>query len=148
MNKLLKIILIIFAVILVLILLISAYFYWFHVFKTMKICISEEKADMGIPCTIKEECIDAVKKGAPEIEKALSENPKMIKEKINEAFEESVICESTCKIKEIRGMNPNEEIITCESGDKEVILKIRGKEVIEILSFIKNNPEYEKSFQI
>jgi hypothetical protein len=146
MKKAVKIFLLVFLIIIIVITLTCIYFYYFHVFKTLKICISNNKTDLLIPCIDKQQCKDLLLNSDPSIKKSMDEVPTIMKQKIEESFDQSIICEGTCKIKEVKNTLGSYGQELCLQGEKEIALNIRGKEAIDILLFIKSHPELNKSF--
>ena len=132
--------LIIFAVIILIILCIGIYFYQFHVFKTMKICISNQEQELNIACETNEECINMLMNPIGEI--VPDENsgiPNFMKEKMIEVFYEAIYCDSTCKIREIYDPGFRYQELECQLGEKEIIYKIKGKELLKIRRFLKED---------
>lgn len=144
MGKVLKIILIIFLIIVLLIAAVGVYFYQFYVFKTFRVCISNDVQDLPIECESDEECFDMFTGTSEELKdtrEIIELAPDFIQEKILEISEEAAYCESTCKVRRIYGDLTGEKIESCEPGDKEIILEIRGREALQILNLIRKNPE-------
>jgi hypothetical protein len=141
MAKFLKIFLIVF---LILILMSSAagyYFYNFFVFKTLRVCITEETFDSQISCNINEDCYNYAKDN---LEIEVDNLPPFITSKIDNVISKSIHCEKTCRIKEFYGDGINRElgsVKSCSENEEEIIIEIRGKEGFEILKFLKKNKE-------
>jgi len=135
MNKAVKIILIVFGVLILIAVIAGVYFYYFHIFKTLRICIKQESSDLMINCSSDNYCYDFVKgKAGNYSEEDLKKLPDFIKEKIEnsqdkaealkESFEqldnapkflsnmlnniinEVLYCDSTCRYKEFYGSAP------------------------------------------
>jgi len=125
-------------IILVLILGTAFYFYGFHVFKTIRVCVGDV-TDTKIPCNVSQECIDiAVKFG---LDVNLSETPDFIQEEFQKVADEAIYCDQTCFTKEIRGMDLEigklELLESCNSNETEFKIDIHGKEGIEIFKWLK-----------
>lgn len=136
MGKILNIIGVIFLVILAIILGLFIYFYNFHVFTTLTICVSDEIEKEGTSCETDSECIDRFL--SETIEESM---PDFLSEKISEASQKVVFCEGVCKQRKIYGNfigEESENFAGCENGDEEISLKIRGKEGIKLFNYLKN----------
>ncbi len=72
---------------------------------------------------------------------ALDGAPEFVRVKVNEVLERSIYCEGNCFIRKIRGIDFTSgelEILTsCEVGEDEVVIEVRGKEGIEVLEWMK-----------
>lgn len=144
MGKVLKIILIVFLIIVLLIVAVGVYFYYFHVFKTFRVCISNEIENTPVECKANEECFNMIVNRSAELKEAMEMveiAPDFIKEKISGISEEAAYCESTCKIKRIYGDLTGEKIESCNPGDKEIKIEIRGKEGLQIFNLMRKNPD-------
>ena len=136
MGKILSVIGIIFLVILAVIVGLVIYFYNFHVFTTLTVCVSDEIEEESELCETDSECV----------EKFLSETidegmPDFLREKIGEVSDRAVFCERVCKTRKTYGNFIGEEskdFAGCENGDDEISLKIRGKEGIKIFNYMRN----------
>ncbi len=134
-----KILLIIIGIIVILIAGTGIYLYNFHVFKTIKFCVTNNVSDSNISCSSNEECTEKVREEAAEVKKAMEEAPDFAKDKLNEIFNEAVYCEQTCRIKNVRGFSEQGSIAKCEEGEKEILWEIHGKEGIKMFLWIKNS---------
>ena len=94
---------VIFLVLILLIAGVGIYFYKFHVFKTLRMCISEDSQDSMVQCTSNDFCFEQIIQNIPELQENLEKAPDFARDKINEVFESAVFCDKTCKIKQIRG---------------------------------------------
>jgi len=131
-------ILIIFLILILLIAGVGIYLYKYHVFKTLRICISEDSQDMIIPCTSNDFCFEQVIQFIPELQKNLEKMPDFARDKMEEVFESAIFCDQTCKIKQIRGLGEDiGSIDFCEEDEQEIKLEIRGKEAIEFLRYMR-----------
>jgi len=140
MKKRGGILLVIGIIVLVLILLVAGvaiYLYNFHVFKTVRVCVGEGQ-DMEYSCDVVQDCIDAYNSTSIDIDDA----PEFLREKLQEILDEVVYCDTTCFVKDVRGINVEtmeiEYLDSCESGETEIALDIRGKDGLEILDYIKS----------
>jgi hypothetical protein len=129
-------------IILLAIILIAAgaafYFYNYYVFKTFHICVTNEINDTQIPCSSDDFCIGEFRDGdeMPDLDGF----PPLIGEKVSEAFDLAIFCEESCKFRRIRGIGDGadiQSIDSCEPGDDEITLDIRGKEGLALLKFVK-----------
>jgi hypothetical protein len=142
MNKrglILKIIAIVFIASLAL----GIYLYNYRVYKTMRVCITEDVIDTQAECSEDLECVNKFKKENKEFSDKLETSPDFIKTKLLEAIEGSVYCDVTCKNKEICGDLVKESCkneTSCEEGEKEILIQIRGSDLTGLARFLKDNP--------
>jgi hypothetical protein len=141
MRLILKIILVVAGVIIVFIIGGLIYFYNFHVFKTVRMCITNEVDDSGVNCSSNQECLDIVLNKTDGLKK-IPEMPKFIEDKVLELMQIAIYCDGTCK------MNKTEnaeawfvEKEKCEEGNYEVLIEIRGKEGIQIIEYLRKQGE-------
>ena len=132
-GSVLIIVAIVLGVLAILILGVGVYLYNFHVFKEVRLCLGEPE-DTGYQCSNVQECFD--KADELQIEYNVSELPSFARDKLEMLAEEGVYCEGTCKIKKVRGINLETyelgELESCNEGEGEILIKIRGKEGIQI----------------
>jgi hypothetical protein len=125
-------------IILVLLIGTAFYFYSFHVFKTVRVCVGDA-TDTKIPCNISQECVDIAIKFGSDIN--LSETPNFIQEEFQKVSDEAIYCDNTCFVKEVRGMDLEigqlELLESCDSDETEFKIDIHGKEGIEIFKWLK-----------
>lgn len=125
-------------IILILIMSVGIYFYNFHVFKTLRVCLSDGK-NTNLPCENNSQCRDFAKTLMPMID--LEGAPYFINVNFQRVFNEAIYCEQTCFIRDIRGVNPNtqkfELIEKCEKNETEITVDIKGKEAIEVFKWMK-----------
>lgn len=134
-----KVILIILWILTAIVILAGIYLYNFYVFKEFKICISDENIqDTKVPCIDNKYCINAVKSNLTDLNK-LNELPEFFKEKANDLFEKAVFCEQTCKFKQVKGEPFTEKVDNCKPNEQEILIKIRGKEGLQLLRFMQEN---------
>ena len=145
MKKKGGVLLVIGIILLVIILVVAGggfYFYNFYVFKTVRICVTNEVNDTPIICSSDDFCIEKFRSSSELPD--LSSFPSLISDKIFEAFDVAVFCEETCKVRRIRGFGDGEnieEIESCSEGDEEIKLEIRGKEGVALLKFLEENED-------
>ena len=140
--KLLKILTIIFLILIIIIIAVAAYLYYFHVFYTYRLCVSNQVEDLEIPCTTKQECIDtALEKMNQEQKTQIESLPEIAKEKLEQAYDYAILCQQTCKEKEIYGggMGGIKEVSACQPDETEIKLEIRGKEGLQLYGYLKEN---------
>lgn len=142
MKKNMKRVFVILSIILVLLCLAFVYFYYFYVFEELRVCITGNSIDIEVPCDNNQACMDMVMQTLPNIKETLDKAPQFMKVKINETFSNALVCETTCKIKEISGtdLTTGETLKSCKPGDKEILQKVHGKELLQVYKFVKDNP--------
>lgn len=133
-----KIVLIVVAVIILGLVVAGVYLYNFHVFKTVRICVGEGQ-DMLYPCETAQDCFEAT--GNTDIIASLDGAPDFIKETFQDMLDEAVYCDGTCFVRDIRGIDTEtqelEMLESCDGGETEIVLDIRGKEGLEIYKWMK-----------
>lgn len=127
------------------------YVYYFYTFKTVRICLPEQAIDTNLTCSSNQDCMNMFKTGAREmqdVETQISTAPEFMKTLINSATNASILCESTCKIRQmnenaIRGISgPN---LYCNAGEIEVAkVNVHGKELIQFFKYSRTNPQFFK----
>ncbi|MBU1136595.1 MAG: hypothetical protein KJ559_03755 [Nanoarchaeota archaeon] len=137
---LIKIFFCVFLIFVIICLVIAVYFYNFHVFKTLRVCISNDVQGTTISCSNNQDCIKLVKENIEEM-KSLGNLPDFMMVKIDEVFSKIVYCDSNCKMKKIYGMGFGgvEEAEFCKELEEEIKIEIRGKEGWEFLKFMKDS---------
>jgi len=137
--SLFKIILIILGIIVLLIVGTGIYFYKFHVFKSVRICIGNEIEDLKIPCSGNQECFNLVKNNISELKESLEKLPESMISEFDEIINLAVYCDNTCKTKKIygEGFSGIEKIESCKQGEKEFLVEITGEEGLEILKGLR-----------
>ena len=130
---------IVIVILVVISLIVGIYFYNFHVFKTVRICVGDV-TDSMIPCSVTRDCVDAGKEFGLEVD--LSDVPDFIRENFQDILDEVVYCDGTCFVKNVRGFDYESQEIemleSCEIGEVEFAVEIRGKEGLEIWKWMKN----------
>jgi hypothetical protein len=121
------------------------YAYNVHVYKTVRVCLAEEW-DSKFPCENTQQCIELIEQysnSSQEIKARLEGAPQFLKEKIQEAIDKGVRCDTTCIVRDLRGINKEtgefEFLESCNPGEEEIALDIRGKEALEIKKFLDEN---------
>ena len=141
MKKLGGILLIVGIILIVLILGTGFYLYNFHVFKTVRLCVSDAK-NMEISCRVTSDCTDLI---TEEIDNDFSDAPDFIQENFQKIIEEIVYCDGTCFMKNIRGMNLDtgefEMLDSCKIEEKEIVIEIRGKDGLEIWKYLEGRED-------
>ena len=134
--------LIILIVIVVVILVVSVagiYFYNFHVFKTVRVCVGAAN-DTEVGCNVTQDCFDLAEKHGLTID--LGDAPNFVKENFQKVVDEAVYCDGTCFVKNVRGVSREtqelEMLESCEDGEVEFAVDIRGKEGLEVLEWMKS----------
>lgn len=116
------------------------YAYQFYVFKTLRVCISDRTIDSKVECLDNQECIGFFMNSTG-MQERIQDVPEFIKVNLIEISEEAVYCESTCRAREVYGDITGESIESCEEGDKEILIEIRGKEGLEMLNYLRTHRE-------
>ena len=115
------------------------YFYEYFSFKTLKICVTEESVDSEMACSVQTDCLEEISeyKSTEEFE----ELPSFIKQKLDEGISKIITCDETCKVKEVYTNFYGEDIRefeSCAEGEEEISIEIRGKEGLQLLTYLKN----------
>lgn len=132
------IILIVVAVLIIIAGGVAVYFYNFHVFKTVRICVGEG-VDTGMSCSVTQDCIDLAEENGFSVD--LSDAPVFVQENFQRAIDEIVYCETTCFAKNVRGIDFETQELqmleNCENGEVEIAVDIHGKEGLAIMKWLK-----------
>ena len=84
-------------------------------------------------------CVDLIRK---DIGKGFSDAPEFIQKNSWEIINEIIYCEGNCFMKNVRGVNLEtgefEMLNSCRTGEKEILIEIRGREVLEMLKYLEN----------
>ena len=133
-----KIILIVVVVIFLIVGVALIYFYNFHVFKSVRICVGTAN-DTEVSCSVAQDCIDSAEEIGLSVD--LGDAPDFILENFDRVVDEAVYCDGTCFVKDVRGVNPDtqelELLESCDDGEVEFVVDIRGKEGLEIWKWIR-----------
>lgn len=109
------------------------YFYNYHVFYSMRTCISSTNiTSLPVACNSSITCIDIVNKFSQQIAPN-AKTPDFLEKKTQEIITNAVYCQGTCKIKLVY----KEDV--CKTNDKEIKILFHGKELLESYSFAKEN---------
>src|SRR3989344_310062 len=140
MGKIAKIFLVIFIVSTLASAGVAYYFYNFYVFKTLHIWIAQEKTDLQFTCVSSEECFEKVFDNADEVRASVDSAPGVIKERLEEVYDLAVICEETCKYREVYGAGfvGDENYVPCTDGDTEIKQEIKGMEALSFIGAAKD----------
>ena len=119
------------------------YAYNVHVYETLRVCLGAD-VDTGFSCETNQQCIDLVEKysnESKEFRALLDDAPNFLKEKFQEGLDKGIRCEQTCILRDIRGINKEtkefEFLESCNAGEEEITLEIRGKEGLAIKKFME-----------
>jgi hypothetical protein len=138
MGSVLKIIGVVFLVLVVLLIGAGVYFYNYHVFKEIRLCVGEG-VDSEMSCNVTADCTDFA--GDQGLDVDLSDAPNFVRENFQMVVDEAVYCDGTCFVKNIRGIDREtqelEMLESCDSGEVEFVIEIRGKEGVEVLKYLK-----------
>jgi len=114
------------------------YFYNFHVFKTVRLCLGDAEGT-GIPCGSGSECLDLMGASGQKIN--LSDAPEFVRENFQKVMDKAIYCDGDCKVRNVRGINKEtrelEFLDSCNPGEEEIVIEIRGKEGLEILNYLR-----------
>ena len=116
MGKLLSFFGIVFILIVLVLVGAGVYFYNFHVFKTLRICVADESIDSNFSCSTQDDCL-------------------------KEASREIIVCEQTCKVKKMYTNfyeEGSKEFDSCAEGEKEISMELHGKEGLKLFGYFKN----------
>ena len=117
----------------------GVYFYNFYVFKELRLCLGEPM-DTNISCSTVQDCLDEAENLQTKYN--ISELPKFARDKFKILSDEAVFCDGICRIKNVRGVDFKtyelKELEFCEEGEKEILIKIHGKEAIQVWDYIKD----------
>jgi hypothetical protein len=132
------IILIVIVVILLVVGIIAFYFYNFHVFETVRVCVGVAN-DTGVGCNVTQDCFNLADENGLSVD--LDGAPDFIAENFQNVVDEAVYCDGTCFVKNVRGVNSEtqelEMLESCNDGEVEFAVDIRGKEGLEVLEWMK-----------
>jgi len=116
---------------------VAFYFYNYHVFKEVRVCIGEAE-DVGLSCEVRADCLEAFNISLD----SLDDSPEFVAEKVGDVLERSVYCEGSCFVRAVRGIDFEsgglEELENCKDGEEEIVMEIHGKEGLEVLEWMRN----------
>ncbi|MFH1521480.1 MAG: hypothetical protein ABIF18_00825 [archaeon] len=128
------------AIIFVVILLVAGiYFYNFYVFKSVRICVGDATGTT-VSCGVTQDCVDIAE--IVELNIYLEDAPSFVQENFQRILDEVVYCDETCFIRKVRGINFEsqelEVLDSCEEGEIELVIEIRGKDAFEIWRWMES----------
>lgn len=110
------------------------YLYNFQVLKTIRICVGEPE-NLGIPCNENLDCVKLIKD-------EIGDAPPFIRENFDRVIYEIIYCEESCFLRNVRGVNLErselELLDSCELGEKEILIDVRGKDCLEIWKWFES----------
>lgn len=113
------------------------YFYKFHVFKELRVCVSHGEGELtNVSCIVDSDCLNYLKENLEEW-RSVENAPSFLQEEVENIFSEAVYCNANCYIREVRGLGDFGELESCNEGEKEVLIQIKGKEGLELLDYAK-----------
>jgi hypothetical protein len=128
---------IIFVILILVVAGVGFYFYNFHVFKEVRICLGESE-DTSIPCMVREDCLETFNISLD----ALESSPEFVKNKAGDVLDKAVYCEGTCFIRMTRGIDFEsgelELLSSCGDNEEEIVVEVRGRDGLEMLEWMKN----------
>lgn len=129
---------IVFVVIFVLIILLAgAYLYYFHVFKSVRICLGEE-IKSEFQCDDNSFCEDLLMKSVG-LDFEEMELPDFFRAQIDKLISENARCDDVCYFRNIKVGFMGYEIEQCDSMEKENLIELRGRELIDIYFWSEKN---------
>jgi len=138
MGKVLKVVGVVVLVLFVLFVVAGIYFYNYYVFKTVRICVGDG-VNSEVPCGSIQECVDLVNE-RQDVGAGLDGVPDFVRENFEDVMDEVIYCDGTCFMRDIRGIDYETgellELDSCEVGETEFVMEIRGREGIEILKWM------------
>lgn len=138
MGRVLKIVGIVILVLVVLIVGAGIYFYNYYVFEKVRVCVGEG-VDSEVSCVSVLDCADLVREQWLDID--LIDAPDFVRENFQKVFDEAVYCDETCFVKDVRGIDYETgelgKLESCDVGEVEFVMEIRGKEGLEVLKWMK-----------
>lgn len=138
---------ILFLLFIILAVLAGVYLYNYHVFKTIRIC-EGDLIDTNISCNYIEDCFEefGLDYGSFEIDGF----PEFVQPTAQGILDRNFYCDRNCMIGSVRGVDfatkEFEDIDTCNLGERETVIELRGKELLEIYSYVRENHLLSKPF--
>ncbi len=118
------------------------YFYNYHVFKEIRVCVGEWQ-DTQFPCETRKNCLDAMNFSNKAVEGA----PDFVVKNFEDILDAVVYCDGNCFAGVVRGIDyasgELENLEGCESEEDEFIMEIDGRNGLEILKWMKSRSELE-----
>ena len=124
----------IFLILILLILIAVFYFYNFYIFKGFRTCVSSQEQDTNFSCTSNEECIEFVMNYS---NISQEEIPQIIQAENTKILNEAIYCNNTCRVREIYGEFTGNPVESCNFGDKEFLLQLKGKDIIKMMDYLE-----------
>ena len=114
------------------------YFYHFHTFKTIRVCLSENGRNTNITCETDMDCLEMMK--AFNQETNYENTPNVIVNYFDRIDENSVYCNDTCYTRSSRGFTSQDLdfLDSCNESEIEIAVDIKGKDAIQIFKWLKN----------
>ena len=137
-RGLLKILIGILLVIVIATISAGIYLYYFHTFKTIRVCLSETGRDTNLTCETNDDCVEIVRAFSQEIDE---DTPEIMKYNFERILNESMYCNATCYVRETRGFNPASQDLefldSCNDSEIEIAVDIKGKDAVQIFNWLK-----------
>ena len=124
----------IFIILILLVLIAVFYFYNFYIFKEFRTCVSSQEQDTFFPCTSNEECIELAMNYS---NISQEEIPQILQAEKTKILNEAIYCNNTCRVREIYGDFTGSPVESCNFGDKEFLLQLKGEEIIKMIDYLK-----------
>ena len=127
----LKVLGIVFLVLIVGVVGAGVYFYEFHVFKTVTVCLGERRV-LNITCENEDDCLFILDEGIGE---GVKNSPDFVREKFDKIKEGIVGCDNFCTIRNVSIVGLGEDSYgkeSCYDGEDEYSVEIRGKELVDL----------------
>lgn len=125
----------VFLILIILILIVGFYFYNFYIFKEFRTCVSSQEQDTFFPCTSNEECIELAMNYS---NISQEEVPQIIQAENTKILNEAIYCDNTCRVREIYGEFTGNPVESCNFSDKEFLLQLKGKDIIEMVDYLES----------
>ena len=149
-KNFLKTFLIFVGVAILLIFLVGFYFYNYHVFEVVEVCVGDYQ-EINKSCESVDDCLKLFENYEENFNETdfsdfgdygnVSDLPNFAKEKLFEFSDELVFCDGVCKVRSIDGIDSdyleNEIPEDCSENGKIISTEIRGKDALEIFRFLK-----------
>jgi len=130
----------------------AIYFYNFHIFKEVRLCVGEKmNISLNVSCETNQDCVEHFENPSNSAENIEGTNfnvkkfPPFIQEKLKEISREAILCEEKCIIRKVKGFNFEgmdfQDLASCGEEEVEILIQIRGKEGLEIYNYIRGLEE-------
>lgn len=124
----------IFIILMLLVSIAVFYFYNFYIFKEFRTCVSSQEQDTFFPCTSNEECIELAMNYS---NISQEEIPQILQAEKTKIFNEAIYCNNTCRVREIYGDFTGNPVESCNFGDKEFLLQLKGEDIIKMIGYLE-----------